>query len=222
MLTLRGAVAVATLVFAPITAWAQTEPVAGEAATAEAAAIVLTPAATTVEVPANTPILLEFTEALSSRTAQTGYMFGLRLAEPIVINGEVVVPAGLIGGGEVIDAHHSGMGGRQGVLTLSGRFIDIRGQRIRIRGMQVFSAGEDNTREAVNTTILVGGAVGATIGLLIQGGEVEIPVGARAQARTAIAFSAPAPSSPSEASPSEASIESSPDGMEPTQGDPQQ
>ena len=149
-------------------------------------------AATTV-IPAGTEIVLEFTEALSSRTTQTGHLFGLRLAQPIVIDGVEVAPAGAVGGGEVIDAHRSGMGGRQGVLNLSGRYLEIGGQRIRIRGMQVFSAGEDNTREAVNSTMLIGGAVGATIGLLIQGGEVEIPVGSRAQARIAAAVSVPTP-----------------------------
>src|SRR5262245_21652023 len=76
-----------------------------------------TPAAATAEatvrIPAGTVIAVEITEALSSRTSQMGQTFALRLAEPITINDEIVVPAGAVGGGEVIDAHRSGMGGRQ-------------------------------------------------------------------------------------------------------------
>jgi hypothetical protein len=179
------------------------------------------PAPSMVQIPAGTPIVVEFSEALSSRTTQMGYLFALRLAEPIIINDEIAVPAGAVGGGEVIDAHRSGMGGRQGVLTLSGRFIEVGGQRIRIRGMQVLAAGEDNTREAVNTTLIVGGAVGATIGLLIQGGEVEIPVGARANAIIATAFDTPQPAIAREfveASPAPIATEA----VESTAGEPHQ
>lgn len=193
---IRGALFAILLAAQPWAAMAQdtAQPAAiVETRTAPPAMGSTTVPSTTVQIPAGTLIVLEFTEGLSSRANTLGQLFGLRLAEPIVVNGEIAVPAGILGGGEVIDAHRSGMGGRQGVLNVSGRYIEVGGQRVRIRGMQVLAAGEDNTREAVNTAIIVGGAVGATIGILIQGGEVEIPVGTRANARIATAFDAPWP-----------------------------
>lgn len=174
--------------------------------------------AATIVIPADTQILVEFTEALSSRTTQTGRLFGLRLVQPIVIDGVEVVPAGTIGGGEVIDAHRSGMGGRQGVLNLSGRYLEIGGQRVRIRGMQVFSAGEDNTREAVNSMIIIGGAVGATLGIIIQGGEVEIPAGSRAQARIAAATTVPMPAQTVSAADASAATTAPETNLDQTQG----
>lgn len=138
----------------------------------------------TVTIPAGTEIVVEFVEAQSSRTSQTGALVTLRLADPIVINGQTIVPAGAVAGGEVIDAARSGMGGRQGKLIISGRFVEIAGQRTRIRGLRVFAAGEDNSREAVNTMILV--PYVGFMGGFIQGGETEIPAGSRAQARIAV------------------------------------
>src|SRR5262245_25006395 len=144
MTFLRFAAAIVVLVATP--AMAQTPPadpaqVAPAADPSQAAPPAdpaqVTPAAgatadATVLIPAGTVIAVEITEALSSRTSQMGQTFALRLAEPIIINDEIVVPAGAVGGGEVIDAHRSGMGGRQGVLNLSGRYIEVGGQRIRI------------------------------------------------------------------------------------------
>lgn len=135
-------------------------------------------------IPGGTEIVVEFADAQSSRTSQTGALVTLRLAEPIVIDGRTIVPAGALGGGEVIDAARSGMGGRQGKLIISGRFVEVNGQRVRIRGLRVFAAGEDNSREAVNTMILV--PYVGFMGGFIQGGETEIPAGSRAEARIAV------------------------------------
>jgi hypothetical protein len=57
----------------------------------------------TTKVPAGTIIELEFIETLSSATSKTGQTFALRLREPITIDGQPVVPAGTMGGGEVIE-----------------------------------------------------------------------------------------------------------------------
>ncbi|MGQ0532210.1 MAG: hypothetical protein ACT4OF_05900 [Caulobacteraceae bacterium] len=143
-------------------------------------------ALSTIRVPAGTVIQVEITEALSSETSQQEQLFGLRLAEPIIIDGREVVPAGALGGGEVIDAHPSAFGGRPGRLIISGRYIEIGGQRARIRAMQVTRAGEDR----VNAALAVGIAVGLPA-YLIQGGEVHVPVGTRAAARLAVDVDVP-------------------------------
>jgi hypothetical protein len=140
-------------------------------------------AAAEVVIPAGTTITVEFTETLSSHDSQTGQLVGLRLVEPLVVEGRTIAEPGAVGGGEVIDASRSGMGGRSGKLIVSGRFIEVGGQHARIRGLQVVIAGEDNSREAVNTMILV--PYVGWMGGFIQGGEISIPAGTRAQARFA-------------------------------------
>ncbi|MEZ5960185.1 MAG: hypothetical protein R3C30_07110 [Hyphomonadaceae bacterium] len=191
----QGALAVGLMLAAPVAIAQTAEPV-------PAATLVAPPAPEALETPANilipagTDIVVEFVDAQSSRTSQTGAPVALRLAEPIVIDGRTIVPAGALAGGEVIDASRSGMGGRQGKLIISGRFVEINGQRVRIRGLRVFTAGEDNSREAVNTMILV--PYVGFMGGFIQGGETEIPAGSRAQARLAVDVSAPLSALPQE------------------------
>lgn len=136
----------------------------------------------TIRIPAGTLVQVELTEALSSRTSQQEQTFGLRLAEPVIINGNEVVAIGAIGGGEVIDAHASAFGGRQGRLIISGRFVEINGQRARIRGMQITAAGEDRGNTALVVSMIPYAGVA---GIFVQGGEVDIPVGARGTARLA-------------------------------------
>lgn len=171
---------VALALAATSAAFGQTPPT--ESTPPADAAVTPAPAPASITIPAGTVVQVELTEALSSRSSQIEQTFGLRLAEPIVINGAEVVPAGAIGGGEVIDAHASAFGGRQGRLIISGRFVEINGQRARIRGMQITAAGEDrgNTAMAVSMIPYAGVA-----GIFVQGGEVDIPAGARGTARIA-------------------------------------
>lgn len=135
----------------------------------------------TIRVPAGTVVELEFIDALSSKTSTTGQTFGLKLSQPVVIDGQSIIPAGAIGGGEVIDASRSGMGGRSGKLIVSGRFLEVQGQRVRIRGLQSVLAGQDRSRTAVNTVIVFG-----VLGTFIQGGDVEISAGTSARAQLAV------------------------------------
>lgn len=139
--------------------------------------------ATTIRIPAGTIVEVEVTEALSSRTSQQEQLFGLRLVRPLVIDGREVAPVGAIGGGEVIDAAHSAFGGRQGRLTISGRFIEIGGQHVRIRGMQLIAAGENRAEQALGVSMVPVIGLGA---IFMHGGEVEIPAGSRAGARIAV------------------------------------
>lgn len=141
---------------------------------------------TSIRIPAGTVVEVELTEALSSVTSQREQMFGLRLAEPIAVDGRVVVPAGANGGGEVIDAHASAFGGREGRLIISGRYLEIAGQRTRIRGMQITAAGARGTAERI---MMIPYANVAAI--FIHGGEVEIPAGARGMARLAVDVDVP-------------------------------
>jgi hypothetical protein len=125
---------------------------------------------------------VELTEALSSRTSQIGDRFALRLAAPILIDGREIVPAGAPGAGEVIDADSSGFGGRQGKLIISGRYLEIGGQRVRIRGMQITGVGRDRSTGAIALSTIPYAGLGA---IFIHGGEIELPVGASGVARTA-------------------------------------
>lgn len=208
--------AVAAALLLAGSAWAQGPEAPAEAATDPAAETVTTPAVEAtassaqsgpapgmIRIPAGTAVIIELTETMRSTSAQQGALFGLRLAEPIALNDAVIVPAGAVGGGEVIDARPAGGGGRQGRLILSSRYLEINGERVRIRAMQFMAAGEDRAADAAG--VAAAGAIVwplAFAGFLVRGGEVEIPAGTRGTARLAadldvpVAAATPAPSAP--------------------------
>jgi hypothetical protein len=134
----------------------------------------------TVRIPAGTIVQVEFTERLSSEQSQRDQAFGLRLLEPIIVDGREVVHAGATGGGEVLDAVPAGAGGRQGRLIVAGRFLDLNGMRVRIRGMQVMLAGEHRGEAAIVQQMTSAMSAGSADPM--RGGNVHIEPGARATA----------------------------------------
>ncbi|WP_395645118.1 hypothetical protein [Terricaulis sp.] len=180
---LQAAVIAAALLAAPGWASAQeaTSPAGNETAVAPVAEMAVAPVPA-VRLPAGTVVEVELTDALGSDDSNEGDLFGLRLLSPLFVDGHEIAPIGAIGGGEVIDATPSGFGGRQGRLIVSGRFIEVRGQRVRIRGMQITAVGDDRTNTALAVSMIPYAGVAS---LFIQGGEIQIPVGARGTARIA-------------------------------------
>lgn len=168
------------------------EPQAPSAATASEAAgtVVATTAPATgfVTLPAGAPVEIELVNALSSATSKLGDRFPIRLAEPIVVDGVVVVPAGALGEGEVIDVTGAGINGKQGKLIISARFLELNGQRVRIRGMSIVATGK--SRVDLATGMMLVPYVGlATV--FVRGGNIEMPAGTRATAKLAQAVELP-------------------------------
>jgi hypothetical protein len=131
-------------------------------------------------VPEGTPVVVETIELVSSRFLRTGDSFNLRLAEPLVVNGRTVAPAGAVGEGEVIDAGRPGVGGKPGKLVLAARYIQYAKVRVPLRGFHVALAGRDHSGEALAVSIAVG-----LPGFFVQGGNVDVPAGTRATAKVA-------------------------------------
>lgn len=198
-------IALASLALGAATTWAATAQVVTAAAPAPQPAQIAAP---TILIPAQTTVAVELADTLSSRTNHIGDTFGLRLAEPIIVNDQVVASAGAVGGGEVIDAGPSGLGGRPGKLIISARYLEIGGQRVRLHGMQLTALGHDNTNGAIAVGMIPYAGV---VSIFIHGGEIEMPAGARGTARTAAdlqiltsALVAPAPQTTSETTPATA------------------
>ena len=133
---------------------------------------------------ANTPVVVELLEPVSTKTHKRGDHFAICLAEPVVIDGKTVIPAGAKGQGEVVDAAGAGMAGPPGKLILAARYVEYGGVRTALHAFKPgvgVGAGRDNGSLAI--------ALGATpyVGILaigIQGGDVDYPKGARAIAKT--------------------------------------
>jgi hypothetical protein len=199
--------AAVALAFAP-PALAQTAPAVVEVAPPAAATppSITPPIATpsTLHLSAGTQIEVEFVDALSSHTSHSGDTFAIRLAEPIYDSANVALAPGALGRGEVIDAAPSGFGGHQGKLVVSGRYLEINGQQVRINHMGRAASGQDRTQASVNLSMVPYAGIAAWF---ISGGEIEIPAGTRAEARIAADVDVPlTPPAPPEVRPPTQSV----------------
>ena len=124
---------------------------------------------------------------MGSKISHIGDTFALRLAEPIVVDGKVVLPAGIPGRGEVIHAAKAGWGGRAGELILAARYLDCGGLHIPLGHFHFGKAGEDRAETALGVGLVV-----PLASFLIAGGEVVISPGVRANAKVTAEVDLPA------------------------------
>jgi hypothetical protein len=158
-------------------------PPAAAPATAEAPAAPMAPATAPPPasvIAAGTLVTLVITEPLSSSKSKSGDHFGLKLAEPIMVGGVVLMPAGAVGQGEVIDAKPANIGGRPGRLVLAARYVESGPLRVTLQSFKLGGGGKDRSELAVEATIAVG-----IVGVLIPGGGVEYQTGTFATAKVA-------------------------------------
>lgn len=134
-------------------------------------------------IPALTQVELAIDIALGSKTSQTGQVFPLHLAEPIVIGGCELAPAGATGEGEVIHAKRAGAAGSSGELVLAARYVMVDGSRLELRSMKVGMAGKDNVQTATAVAPVIG-----VFSFAISGKNAEYPQGTRAIAKTRADF----------------------------------
>lgn len=133
-----------------------------------------------------TQVLLEIAEPLSSSTAKRGDKFRFRLAEDLISQSRVLLPAGTEGIGEIVHANSSRGGGKPGELLLAARYLDHDGQQIPLRGLKLGGRGKDTSAVAIAAATGIG-----PFALFIHGKEVEIPVGTQAIAKLALAVGLP-------------------------------
>jgi hypothetical protein len=134
-------------------------------------------------VAAGTPVEVELVDQVSTKTAHTGDTFALRLAAPLIVDGQVVLRAGAPGVGEVVEASGRGMGGKGAKLVLAARYVGSGQARTPLQGLQLAAGGHDNTTAAqvVGLSGIAFGPLGL-IGLAVPGGNVTFAAGTRAVA----------------------------------------
>ncbi len=138
-------------------------------------------------VPAGTVVMVELVEPVSTKTQKTGDTFAIRLAEPVVVQGQVVLQAGTTGVGEVTDAAKPGLGGKGAKLVLSVRSLTgPGGTELPLKGLQLWAAGQGHATAA--TALGLGGIGFAPLGvagIVMHGGDATLPAGTQATAKLA-------------------------------------
>lgn len=142
--------------------------------------------------PAGSVVELEVADALDSARNHRGDHFAIVLRNPLVVDGVLVLPAGVPGMGEVVHAAPSRGGGKPGELILAARHLDYRGQQVPLRGMKLGAVGQDRSQASLAVGMVLG-----PFGQLVHGRESVVPKGFPAQAKLAQPFaSTVAPAAP--------------------------
>jgi hypothetical protein len=130
-------------------------------------------------VPLGTLIEIEITDSISSKTANIGDTFSIRLAESVVMDDRLVLPVGTTGRGEVTHVARAGFGGRPGELILMVRYLQCGAERIPLGHLHFDATGKAHLGAAFAANMVV-----PLAGLLISGDEVLVQAGTHANART--------------------------------------
>lgn len=132
-------------------------------------------------VPAGTTLAFEMVDSLSSKTSQRGDRFSLRLVEPLMLDGQLLIPAGTLAVGEVVHADRARGSGQAGELILAARTIQVGDTTVALRSFSpaASGAGLDRTGTASKLSLVFTPAA-----FMIRGGEKELPAGSLVTAKT--------------------------------------
>jgi hypothetical protein len=123
-----------------------------------------------VQIPAGTFITVRMIDAVDSKVSHLGQTFRASVDEPVMINGQVVIPRGADAMAKLVEDKESGKFEGKTILTLALTDITINGQMIDTSTSDVTRA---SSSRGARTAKVVGGAtaLGAIIGALAGGGR---------------------------------------------------
>ena len=166
---------------APLAANAQTSP----------APLVVGAAPQSPALHAGTPVALRMKEQLTTKdkAARVGQRFQLEVADPILVDGQVVIPAGASATGEITEVRNKGMWGKSGRIAARLLYVRVGDRQIRLTGT-FDDKGTTGTAGVVGAVAFV-----PVAGFFVTGTSATIPVGAPVGAfideEVPLAFAAP-------------------------------
>ncbi len=117
-----------------------------------------------VTIPAGTSIIVKLDTAVASDKSKVEDPVNGTLANPVVVSGTTVIPAGAAISGSVLEANRSGRVKGKANVALSFNRVDIRGERNDIRTERITVEAAASTKSDVKK-----GAVGAGVGAIVGG-----------------------------------------------------
>ena len=123
-----------------------------------------------IVVPSGTVLTVTTSQALSSKTSQTGQTFLTTLAQPISVKGKPALPVGATCSGTVVNAKAKGKVKGAGELSLALTSISVGGHTYPIQ-TSMFTGTEKGKGKRTAATTGGGAAGGALIGGLAGGGK---------------------------------------------------
>jgi hypothetical protein len=135
---------------------------------------------TNVTLAPNTAITLRLDQNLSSKTSASGQRFGGKLAQPLMVDGRVVLPAGTEFSGTVAQAVPAGTLAGGATLRIALNSFTFQGKQYQVQAPPLVRITSGQGKRTAK--VAAGGAViGAVVGALVHGGKGAL-VGAAAGA----------------------------------------
>ncbi len=128
------------------------------------------PSPSGVEIPAGTTITVRMIDSVDSDRDAIGQSFKASLDEPVMVNGDVVIPRGNDVLVKLVDQKQSGKIEGKTSLTLDVVWIDVNGRRVDVATGEVTQASSSRTARSAK---VIGGtaALGAILGGIAGGGK---------------------------------------------------
>jgi len=128
------------------------------------------PAYTATELPSGTQIVVRMIDDVDSERDGVGKTFRASIDEPVVVNGQVMIPRGADVVAKLVDDKQSGKFEGRTVLTLDLMQVQVNGRMVDINTEEV---SQSSGSRGSKTAKVVGGgtALGAIIGALAGGGR---------------------------------------------------
>ena len=139
-----------------------------------------------VVIPAGTRLTVRLNEELSTKNRRKGSVFSTSVEKPVIVDGRVVVPAGTLAYGRILDVERNKRVDRpklDGTLTS----LMIRGREVPIvtdvvgaegkRGGGLAKVGAGTLIGAIAGAPLAGAAVGGGVAAVMKGSDLVIPAG---------------------------------------------
>jgi len=118
------------------------------------------PIAKAVILPKAHPILITVEGQVGSKISTAKEFFPIKLAQDVVIDGQVLLPAGIEGEGQVVHAKKGGLGGRGGELVLAARYLMLGERKVDLRSFKFFEEGEEFPQVGKDNTNVVAASSG--------------------------------------------------------------
>jgi hypothetical protein len=122
---------------------------------------------------AGAPIPVVLSQALTTKgkKLKVGQRVDFEVAQDVLLNGKVVIPARSPVEGVITQVRNKGMWGKSGAIYLDMKSVNVNGANIRLRG-------DMNSRGETGTAGVVGAVVALPIaGFFVTGTSAEMPLG---------------------------------------------
>jgi hypothetical protein len=121
---------------------------------------------------AGAPVPVALSEALTTKgkTLKVGQIVRLEVAEDVMLNGRVVIPARSPVEGVLTEVRNKGMWGKSGAIHLHINSVNINGTTIRLRG-DMDTRGETGTAGVVGAIVVL-----PVAGFFVTGTSAEMPL----------------------------------------------